>query len=65
MAMIQVVLHEGKSFTLPVENYDPIEMTALINNNALTVVCISNIIIHRTSIKMIYPVTIPEPEPTE
>lgn len=61
MQTIQVKLHDGSSYTIQLENYDSIEMTQMLNNNTLTVVNINGLIVSRSTVKVIVPVTV---EPT-
>lgn len=63
MQTIQVKLHDGSSYTIQLENYDSIEMTQMLNNNTLTVVNINGLIVSRSTVKVIVPVTAPS-EPT-
>jgi hypothetical protein len=64
MQAILVKLHDGTSYTVNVENYDSVKMTDMLNNNALTVVNINGLIVARSTVKVIVPVTIAPTEPT-
>jgi hypothetical protein len=65
MQTILVKLHDGTSYTVNLENYDSVKMTEMLNNNTLTVVNISGLIVARSTVKVIVPVTIAPTEPTE
>lgn len=64
MQGIQVKLHDGTQYTIQMENYDSVKMTELLNNNTLTVVNINGLIVARSTVKVIAPVTIANEEPT-
>lgn len=61
MTTIQVQLHDGKSYTFAVENYDEIELTEKLNNNQNTVVNIGKIIVSRSAVKAVLPIATEEP----
>lgn len=61
MQTIQVVLHDNKTFTFSIENYNSVELTEMLNNTTLTVVNIGSLIVNRNAVKLVLPVTV---EPT-
>lgn len=57
MTTIQVVLHDGMSFTANLESYNADDVTGKLNNPQTIMVNIGGAIIHKNAIKMIVPVT--------
>lgn len=62
MVTLRVKTHGREEFIVKVEDYDANELNEQCNNNALTTVCVGDVVISRINIESI---SIIEDEPTE
>ncbi len=51
MDKVKVITHDGKEYDAEIENYDPVEMNILLNDNSVSTVLIGKNIHARINIK--------------
>lgn len=55
MIKLKVVTHDGDSFEVEVEEYNPIELNDKLNDNGINTVLIGDLIISRINLKSVNP----------
>jgi hypothetical protein len=58
MTKIQVYLNDGNIISSDVDTYNADELAAKMNDQRLLMVCIGNVVVNKTIIKYISPVTV-------
>lgn len=53
---LEILTHEGKVYNVTVENYDPVELNAQLNDNNVNTVLIGDKIFSRIAVKEIIPI---------
>ena len=56
MIGLEITTHEGQTFHVELEEYDPITLNEKINNQDINTLQIGELIISRVSIKTVFPV---------
>lgn len=55
MMKLKVVTHDGESFEVEVEEYNPVELNDRLNDNGINTVLIGDLIISRINLKSVNP----------
>ena len=55
MIKLKIETHDGQSFEVEVEEYNPVELNDKLNDNAINTVAIGDLIISRINLKSVKP----------
>lgn len=53
MVNINVICHDGATYPTEIEEYDPVKIAAMINDESKSVIAIGDVIVHRTNVSRV------------